>query len=239
MDAKDKLRELYRSHWPALCDALRPIVNNPEYSVKPTGPLLLWPYHDDTEYENAEVRVMIFGQETNGWSGIFNPDAPAAEEVSRIQQDIYDDFYNEEALHYRSAFWNGFRLFTRMLNAAYPNKNIKYAWNNIIKIGKDHAKNRPPQYIYDVEMSCFNVVQDEIDILKPQILIFLTGPNYDKNIIDKFPNARMSPLDDNIMNLDIPNVDFAFRTYHPQFTYFQGKGFTETLYEKIIENIKL
>ena len=36
----------------------------------------------------------------------------------------------------------------------------------------------------------FNVISDEIDILKPEVCIFLTGPSYDNNIRLKFPDVE-------------------------------------------------
>lgn len=67
MNAKDKLRELYSSKWEQLSSAMKPIVEGNNYSIKPTNPLLLWPCLGENEYDVADVRVMIFGQETNDW----------------------------------------------------------------------------------------------------------------------------------------------------------------------------
>lgn len=237
MDAKDKLRELYLSHWPALCDALRLIVTNPEYPAKPTNPLLLWPCKEDTEYDDADIRVMIFGQETNDWEGVFNPDAPAAEQVERVQE-TYNSFYNFE-FNYVSPFWNGYKLFMRMLDAKFSNKTVKYAWNNIVKIGKANDMNCPPDYIYEEELKHFNIVKDEVEILKPHVILFLTGPNYDGKITDKFPKAKITSFTDDIAKVDIPNVDYAYRTYHPNYSYRQGKSYIESLFEQIVRAIDL
>lgn len=235
MDAKDKLRVLYRTNWPVLCDALRPIVDNSELSIKPTNPLLLWPCKEDTEYDDADIRVMIFGQETNDWGGVFNPDAAVNEEVERILE-IYNSFYNFE-FNYVSQFWNGYKLFMRMLNDKFPDKTIRYAWNNIVKIGKAKEKNCPPSYIYEEELKHFNIVKDEVEILKPHVILFLTGPDYDTKIADKFPEAKITSFVDDIARVDIPNVGYAYRTYHPNYSYHQGKGYLESLFEQIIETI--
>lgn len=237
MDMHEQLRKLYESHWPALCNALRPIVNNSEYSIKPSNPLLLFPGMTDYEYDNADIRVMIFGQENNDWGGVFNSEAPVEDEVERILE-VYNSFYNVE-FNYVSQFWNGYKLFMRMLNAKYPNKTIKYAWNNIVKIGKAFEMHLPPAYIYEEELKHFNIVKNEIEILKPHVILFLTGPYYDGKIMDKLPEAKIIPFADNIMKVEIPNVDFAYRTYHPKNTYFKGKGYTESLYEQIIKDINL
>ena len=61
-----KLNELYSSKWENLSNALNQIVKDENYVVKPTNPLLL-KHRDCDAYEDAEIREMIIGQETNDW----------------------------------------------------------------------------------------------------------------------------------------------------------------------------
>lgn len=244
MDAKDMLRELYSSKWDQLSSAMRPIVEGNNYSIKPTNPLLLWPCLEDDEYDKADIRVMILGQETNNWYGTFNPNADKNEEIERIFE-FYNEFFNVDQ-SYRSHFWNGFNLFRRMLDKKFPYKNICYAWNNVVKIGKSSQKGFPPDYIYNIEQTYFRVLDNEINILKPHIILFilfLTGPNYDNCIKDKLGEIhfkQISPFTSReIAELDINGVNFAFRTYHPNYLYRQGKGVISQFFQTIIDKIVL
>ena len=240
MDAKDLLRELYASKWEQLSSAMKPIVEGNNYSIKPTNPLLLWPCLGDDEYDKADIRVMILGQETNDWYGTFNPYADKNAEIERLFE-FYNEFYNVDQ-SYRSQFWNGFNLFKNLLNKKFPNKNIRYAWNNVIKIGKDSQKGLPPDYIYNIEQSYFRILEDEINILKPHIMLFLTGPNYDNYIKDKLGEVyfkQISPFTSReIAELNINDVNFAFRTYHPNYLYRQGKGVINQFFQTIIDKIE-
>lgn len=241
MNTKDKLKELYSSKWEQLSSAMKPIVESNNYSIKPTNPLLLWPCLGDDEYDKADVRVMIFGQETNDWYGTFNPNADKDEEIERISK-LYKNFlYVNQP--YKSQFWNGFNLFKKMLEKKFPDKNIRYIWNNVVKIGKARQKGFPPDYIYNVEQTYFRVLDNEINILKPHIILFLTGPNYDNYIKDKLVKIhfkQISPFTSRkIAELDINGVNFAFRTYHPNYLYRQGKGAINQFFQTIIDKIFL
>ena len=62
----DKLVNLYGPKIPGLYSAVKPLFDDPD-AIKPALPLLL-ELNDDESYENADLRVMIFGRETNNWN---------------------------------------------------------------------------------------------------------------------------------------------------------------------------
>jgi hypothetical protein len=240
MNVKEQLFELYSSKWENYCTEIKPIIENDSYLVKPTNPLLLNP---DTEYENADIRVMIFGQETNDWEGIFNPYATSDKTINRLL-DVYNGFYNLEGYKKHGGhFWNGFRLFKGILTEKYPNKKVSFLWNNIIKIGKANTMNCPPEYIYEVERNYFSVVCEEIEILKPHIVLFLTGPNYDKYIKDRLHLSEIVQFiqfdKKKIAKVELPNIDYGYRTYHPNYLYRQGKLAIEAYFATIVNEINV
>ena len=71
-DINDSLINLYGSHLLALYAALKPIYDGKDYAVKPALPFLLWPKNNGNDWTNADLKVMIYGRETNGWD---NPDS--------------------------------------------------------------------------------------------------------------------------------------------------------------------
>jgi hypothetical protein len=138
-------------------------------------------------------------------------------------------------------FWYGLKKFKMMIEEKYPAKQIRYVWNNIVKIGREDGKGLPSDYIYKIEKEYFSVIAEEVRIIKPSIILFLTGPNYDNKIVDNFGNSSFSALapfnNRALAKISIPDVDFAFRTYHPGYLARSGKNIT-SFYNPIINEIK-
>lgn len=253
-----ELSELYASKWETLCSILKPIVNSEQHKVKPAYPLLIdigrWENNVQNEkwYSEADIRVMIFGKETNGWKGreddfgnpplpIFNP----AISVGAVM-GVYEDFYKSHYLGYKfkynanryGTFHYGFTKFISLLNEKYPTKQIGYIWNNIVKIGRAEGRGFSGNEIYSIEQQYFHVIPKEVEILKPNIVIFLTG-TYDDKIKVNFGESIYSPIfpfaEKEIVRIELPNVDFAYRTYHPSAHLLQGK--MDEYYQAIIKDI--
>jgi len=214
-----KLFELYSSKWANIQSELNRIVNDDALPIKPTNPLLL--YLNEEDLNRADVRVMFFGQETNGWRW---ENEIITDDFNLLLKDQYDDFFNYGGCFgYGGQFWNGISKFKQMIAEKYPDKKFRYVWNNIIKIGKNDNKGCPPDYIYEVERKYFSVIQQEIDIIKPHIILFFTGPNYDDKIADNFGNLSYSAVlpftERELSKISFPNVENVLRTYHPNFLW--------------------
>jgi hypothetical protein len=227
------LHALYSSKWNSLQEAMRPVLHNPDNKIKPTSPLLL-KVGNEAEYQNADIRLVIFGQETNSWYEEFHGD---------MQEVIgcYDGFFNDkECWGYGGQFWNGFARFLKLLNERYPDKSVAYLWNNIVKIGKHGAMGLPPSYILEVEQSNFDVIPQELAILQPTITLFLTGPNYDPIINSLFNKPTFSTVSDGfstrqLAQLAIPNSEYTFRTYHPGYLW---RNNLNHYFKNIIDQLK-
>lgn len=227
-----QLFALYSSKWEELCSEIKPILEDDNLDIKPTNPLLLY-LDNEEEIKKADIRVMFYGQETNSWYEKFNTD------IKPIL-DCYDSFFNDgECWCYGGQFWNGISKFCTMLEAKYPNKKIRYVWNNIVKIGKYDDKGFPPDYIYEVERNSFSIIKDELQIIKPNVVLFLTGPNYDSVIEDNFGQLNYRPLAPFtkrwLSKIELKGTDFAFRTYHPNFLW---RNDIDSFFKTIINEIK-
>jgi hypothetical protein len=150
-----QLFELYSSKWDELCSAMLPIIEKEE--TKPANPLLLYIKGKEegvADYSEADIRVMVFGQETNGWENNLLRTNAFADMQHLI--DEYDKAFNTDDIFCKKTpFWRDFDKFRNLLGKKYPNKTIRYVWNNIVKIGKAEGKGCPPDYIYDVERKSF------------------------------------------------------------------------------------
>ena len=247
----DKLVNLYGPKLPELYSAVKPLFDDPD-AVKPALPLLL-ELNDDESYERADLRVMIFGRETNNWNdpkefrtdfpyGTYNFHIRTSEDVvAEIkgkhiegEEDYYGlgDLYHGYFFSYEENGKRGISTpFTRrsdqlidLLRSRMPNMKIEYLWNNISKIGcggTDFGKScrKPTARIREIERQYFNVVPDEVKILKPDIIIFLTGYSADREIKEKFALAdyAFQSVGENIFldRIEIPGVKYAARTIHP------------------------
>ncbi len=228
----EQLLKLYSSKWSGLSGAITTILEDDTLDIKPANPLLLY-INKEEDYKTADIKLMVFGQETNSWY-----DERATIKAVRYH---YDNFFNgDKCWGYGGQFWNGVSRFLSCLQSKYPDKRIRLIWNNIVKIGKKSEKGFPPDYIYEIERELFHVIPDELQILKPNVVLFLTGPNYDSIIADNFGELKHEALsifpERELSEVSLNGVDFAFRTYHPNYLWRNG---IDKYFETIIENIKL
>lgn len=258
MKLHGQLKALYASKWEELCDALQTVVCNGKTEVKPAYPFLLslarWEDDRPTEswYADADLKVMVFGQETNSWAGknddfgispspVFSPDV-LMEAVMGIYEDFYASYYHDGTFSYNGprhgTFHYGFNRFVSLLNAAFPDKRIAYVWNNLVKVGKAQSAGFCGSDIYVLEREHFPVIREEVNILKPDLLLFLTG-TYDERIRDNWCDAQFSALSSYALNevaqVVSPEISIpAYRTNHP--SAHLPKGELEARYQVIVND---
>ncbi len=213
------LEHLYASYLEStLITDLKQCEENVGYEKNPpANPLLI--SIDEIEFRGAAIRIMFFGQETNTWNG-------------KIQVkwsnnlNLYHQFFkNAMQGQYNGPFWIGIRSFRKKLRDEIKDISVEFVWNNIYKIGNQkHNTNRPTEEIRKIENNFFDVINKEIDILKPNVLLFFTGPNYDARVKKVFDDFKSEPLSTNIeqrklARLNLANNILAYRTYHPGYLY--------------------
>ncbi|RCR71392.1 uracil-DNA glycosylase family protein [Larkinella punicea] len=174
------------------------------------------------EYGEMEKKVMFVGQETHGWgnmSGKFS--------VEKLQTE-YHEFdlgkranYPNGKRYLKSPFWNFSRAFFYNLNkqnVAVSRKTNGFLWTNISKI--DHKSTTPSFELQQQNESGFELLKHEIDITKPDVVIFLTGTKYDSWLEKLFTikneviieNGFLSMLHDQSKLLPL----LTFKTKHPR-----------------------
>lgn len=189
------------------------------------GPLLLYCWEED--YLNSKHKLLIIGQETNGWK----------DDYIKTSSDIDDsiEYYRRFQLgtEYNSLFWRYAHEINQMINET---DNLNFVWNNINKFGVD-GKGRPEKIVLEEENKHYNIFQKEIEILSPDVCIFLTGPNYDADLQQKFPNiSYLEFADYPIRKVSQLSSNFlpthSYRLYHPGY----GNRYSEWYY-KILDSI--
>ena len=83
-------------------------------------------------------------------------------------------------------------------------------------------------------------MQSEVNILKPDIILFLSGPYYDNILKEQFENIKYKNVNGftkrQLAKLKMDNVDYSFRTYHPNYLY---RNDINKYFDAIIEMIKI
>lgn len=230
------LENLYRYHWDSfLQNVYIPNINTQHASAYP---FLIYP---SEHYMLAHKKVMICGQETFGWGGeLSSPDEKMVEKL----QLLYHNFVNKNSGEknnikkpgYNSPYWN----FHWQLMKNNP--DVGFVFQNVVKIGKCVDKGCDDT-IFDLSQKYFSVWKDELDILKPNLIIFVTG-NYDGRIRREIGSFICEPLwkgeflDQLIF--DDPNMPLCIRTNHP--AYLQRTKRYHAMANKIsriIKNLKV
>ena len=227
-----KLLELYSSKWHQYVARIKPFLDKTANEVVPANPLLLY-IHDEDAYQNADIRLMVFGQETNSW---YDEKKVTIEGI----QNLYKGFFCEgKCWSYGGHFWNGVNRFLLMLQEKFPGKKIELIWNNIVKVGRQGDKGFPSAEIYEIERKFFQVIPGELNILKPDIALFLTGPNYDSIMEDNFGKMMQKKVSSfqqrELSKLELLGVPYVFRTYHPNYLF---RNDINRYFSKIIDQIK-
>lgn len=242
IDLNDRLVNLYGSKLVGLYTDLEPLFDR-KGDANPALPLLLW-LHDHEAYEKADVKIMIFGRETNNWNdgnrknlpnGTYNFDLQTNDDIiAEIMGtdkvcgicDTYENYCNPDSGERKTQFTKRMLSLVEKISLAMPGKTVEYIWNNIHKIGNGAAGNgrccgQPTVEIQEIVRRRFNVVPDEIKILRPDIVIFLTGKYADNAIMNTFDISKdeFDPVsvgaDIFLDRVNIPGVKYAARTIHP------------------------
>lgn len=187
------------------------------------------------DINNINTDVMVFGQETRTWC---NKENTVKEFI-----DIYARFVNAGGI--KSPFWQCFNEWLRI------KKNDIYVWNNLSKVdyynGYNHRILNSPDSAKILTKSA-EIIKEEIKIIEPKILIFLTGPHYDF-IIQKYLGGKIQDSK-KIQKLGlVPNqlCEYklegfegikAFRTYHPNYLNRCSKKRYPNLKNNIVEFLR-
>ena len=147
----EKLQELYKSKWGDL------IANSK--GSEASNPLLI-KVHD--EYQKADIKVMIVGQETDGWEGFLEHNKKSIASL----RETYFNYYHHSNDKNRRPFWNrkGFLFFREKLTETFSDKKVAFIWNNVSKLGNASKGGPPSQTIAELESNYFNVFEEEFKI---------------------------------------------------------------------------
>ena len=205
------------------------------------------------DWSDALNRVAVVGQESAGWDwspettrdlgydwhgGAYHSlrDFFVEPEAVRDLQRAYDlfDFAAQEPVAHRSPFWRAFRHIGSRFNQG--ERSHAMAWTNLI---------RSASYVTENDFTLWNrsatdsaallrwqsgLLRRELRALSPTLILFVSGPYYDRYIKEEFPDAQWEALPGHrehaaarLSGASLPAP--AYRTYHPGYLNRQPAGF--------------
>lgn len=200
-------------------------------AVKASPPLLVCPHE---RWHSARLKLLIVGQETRRW--MYNPS-----EVGELGEPIENFWQFLQAKHgigamwslYRwyalgrvhpklnSPFWRGFRAMDSAINGARD----AALWTNVFKVNVNGSvmRNCSAGEVSALQRVQQGLLFEEIAILNPDVVVFLSGPRYDSAIRCEFPDMKISPFSRRVPDSSVGIVRAAglpartIRTYHPEY----------------------
>jgi len=195
---KEELESFYKNYHSKFAEL---ITTFPKKSFN--GPLLISP---NELYVKQNRKLLVIGQETNGWTGLSETVEPHLE--------LYKEF--NVGYSYNSPFWN----ITRKLEENLNLEPFSCSWSNINRFDEDCG---PPSGESLKIIERFDeIILTEIQILKPDIIIFFTGPKFEYRIKNLFENIEFNEVE-SFQNMHLSRLYHkllpinTYRTYHPKY----------------------
>lgn len=223
MNTQTQLKDLYQQYWPSYLTNIKDACSEPA-----AFPFLIEP---EQSYLEAESRIMICGQETCCWGekeyGKQTAPVTVPQMLEVYRRFVWDGGYN-------SPYWN----FVNRIKIVHPEKG--FVINNIVKIGRRYESGCSDE-INDKALQYFPVFRQELQILKPDMIVFLTGPKYDWRIQKVLGPFRKEPVREGSSCLDLisfedKSLPQAIRCYHPG--YLRRNKLTDVYLKDIIDFCK-
>lgn len=181
------------------------LVNYAEHSL----PLLM---KASDEYLKSPVKILFVGKETYGWND-------KMDKIEKYTIDQIIDMYRFEKMPWNSPFWRFIKRVSDRFNVACGGNQKQYGfmWTNISKM--DLSKKSPKILTDNHSFYGIELLKKEIEILNPQIVIFLTSYRYDWLIELALPGVKQTY--EKVIPLYLAKARFEnkaiYRGYHPRF----------------------
>ena len=140
-------------------------------------------------YFKATHKILFIGKEiiedfgTISESSKFTPD---------YLMEAHEKFDLQNTPH--SPFWDFVHVLNERINGDPCNG---FTWTSFSKFSFNHTT--PPVGIQNKNLRSFELLREELSILQPDIVIFLTGYSYDEQLKHVFNGIKYSSLMDNVL----------------------------------------
>ncbi|MCK4663745.1 MAG: hypothetical protein KAT68_12815 [Bacteroidales bacterium] len=196
---------------------------------------------------NKKHTLLFIGQQTKGWLNRDerkNLDIRKKTEYLKALRKLYIEFnYGDrlEGQKYNGYLWQ----FQRPLIETVNEKNkdsFGLLWSNLMRIDENQDKIDNKNTIEKIAYKNNEILKKEIEIIRPDAIVFVTGCYYDWLLKKTFKDLTFYETDNkdlNLKKLAILKSNFlpklTFRTYHPRPLY--QNRYLKNSRTKIIETI--
>lgn len=198
------------------------------------------------KYADSDYKVLYVGKETNYWfnqkereqSGLLN-DISDIDKYLFALTDLYKTF--NIGHNYKRAIFTFMDILVEKLRS--NNKKTGILWTNLLR--HDYFGNGKVPYDVEEKITFDNnyIFRKEVEILKPDAIVFVTGPKYDYILEKTFPGIKKIA----IKNMAVGEICLleheyiprkAIRVYHPDAHKYRGRDYRWKLSSDILEVIK-
>jgi len=238
-ETQSKLENLYT-------DYLKVILSDKELYEKVlnfniSSPIFLNCNAEFAKYIESDFKILYVGQETNYW---FNSkeraDKDLLHEIRNSKQYIngLTELYNDFNLghNYKKAIFTFMDILVDKLRK--QNYMTGILWTNLLRHDGYNGK-VPLEVEKKITYNKNYIFRKELEILKPDAVIFATGPNYDYIIEKSYSGLEKIKATDEserkicmLKHKDLPEK--SVRVYHPNAHKYQGGDYRWELADKII-----
>jgi len=213
-----------------------------------SAPLLIKVYEN---YLKSDLRIMYIGKETNDWltstkipenkRGIKGVYSKNSLDINRLL-NRYDKRMTQKNNWKKNAFFKQYKnIKDQLVDTVVGSGSI--VWNNLFKMSYDRGKGYSKTslghstILHEISKEIF---LNELKILEPNILIFVTGSTYDKVIKDYLHDYKTEKviIPKKLWKFKYQNI-LCYRTVHPDSIRFIKKSERKDYYQMIIDDIKL
>lgn len=210
MTLNDDLRAIYTPYLENLK------INSRSVADKFSYPLLMKVFDD---YEKVDTKILFVGKETYGWHGTM---ADSKEVTVDSLMSKYEGFEFAKDYHGRnSPFWRFIKACHTTINGDKFSNG--FLWTNFSKC--DSGGTTPTRELQDLNKKGFDLLASEIEIVKPDTVIFITGWDYEAQFQRVFNGLTYETLEENLIYRCIHELlpKRTYMTMHPNGLHFRGK----------------
>lgn len=222
-EINQKLLKLFESKWEAVNKVYDALQEEEEWAVLH---LVCVP----PNYEKMKYKILIVGQENNGYGYETEP-----KKSMLFTLDFQNGRYYDNAPFFSFPY-----SFCASINDCDNEKYSKksyLAWVNLKEFSFETSSKKPlnekAQNIIDNE---YNILEEEIKIINPDIVLFLTGPNYDYYIKAQLNGVEFKTVENynirqfaRVEHKSLPKN--SFRIYHP--VYLRRRSLENNYLERL------
>jgi hypothetical protein len=212
-----------------------------EWEDNVSAPLLMHVFDD---YVTMDQKILFVGQETHSWGKMSEWKSPEFLQAKYRDFNLGKsaDYFDDKLRYLRSPFWNFNRSVFYGCNRANPSVTWKtngFLWTNISKF--DCKSTTPSPTLQESNLEGFELLKAEIAILKPDVVVFLTGSKYDERINTVFKPERETILPDGYLyRLSTTDGSLPVRTFqrkHPRTLLGNRRTNMQNRYQEVVEKV--